>query len=131
MLKRVVPKLVLGALIVGGVIWVAFFAPWQFGFNQASYQAVFLTNGQVYFGQLAERGKVVTLKDVYYLKAQQSIQPKEGEEAKTDLTLVKLGQEIHGPARDMRINREQILFVEDLKDEGAVVKAITEEKAKQ
>ena len=41
-----------------------------------SYQAVFLANGQVYFGKLSEpNNQSVTLKDIYYLQVvQQQLQ---------------------------------------------------------
>jgi len=98
------------------------------------YQAVFLTNGQVYFGKVAAQDpENVTLKDIYYLQVQQQVQPTGSAsstttQASTDqnqnVQLVKLGSEIHGPADEMRINRQQVLFVEDLKSDSKVVTAI-------
>lgn len=49
---------------------------------------------------------------------------------KNELTLIKLGAEIHGPTDSIRINRDHILFVETLKDDSKVVKAITDYRAK-
>jgi hypothetical protein len=96
------------------------------------YQAVFLVNGQVYFGKLSgEAGDFMTLRDVYYLQVSQTLQPApEGEEATTvnDISLVKLGGELHGPTDEMRINSEQILLIEDLKSDSNVVQAIEEYK---
>jgi len=43
--------------------------------------------------------------------------------------LVKLGKELHGPADDMEISRAQILFFENLKNDGEVAKAIQKFKA--
>lgn len=91
------------------------------------YQAVFMSNGQVYFGRLS---KVDTgyaqLTDVYYLQVQQAVQPaadkKETDEPKVSLT--KLGNELHGPTDKMHISRDQILFWENLKDDSTVVEAI-------
>ena len=40
------------------------------------------------------------------------------------VSLVKLGDELHGPADKMEINRDQILFIEDLKPNSQVVMAI-------
>lgn len=95
------------------------------------YQAVFMTNGQVYFGRLS---KVDTgyaqLTDVYYLQVQQAVQPaaekKETDQPKVSLT--KLGNELHGPTDKMHISRDQILFWENLKDDSTVVKAIKNNK---
>ena len=103
--------------------------------DQASsgYQAVFLTNGQVYFGKLSGMtASYATLKDIYYLQVttpptsdgsqlnqQQAAQQQQ-------LSLVKLGEELHGPVDEMKINRDQILFYEDIKEDGRVMTAIRE-----
>jgi len=94
------------------------------GLNSKQYQAVFLTNGQVYFGKLSlNSAKEATMSDIYYLQVQQ-VQPKPEDQSQSKLTLIKLGNEIHGPDDKMNINMDQILFWENLKDEGKVVQAI-------
>lgn len=94
--------------------------------NVSNYSAVFLVNGQVYFGKLGKTSTDYTvLTDIYYLQVDQSIQP--ATKKTTDqqqISLVKLGDEIHGPKDEMKINKEQILFIEDLKEDGQVVKTI-------
>lgn len=110
----------------------------------SGYQAVFLSNGQVYFGKLTGfNGSEPVLKDVYYLKVGTILEPgtagKQGDvkvEGKTTkeataaavprstLTLVKLGEEIHGPSDEIKLNKDQILFVENLRDDSKVVDAI-------
>jgi hypothetical protein len=99
--------------------------------TQASgYQAIFLTNGQVYFGKISKQdGDYVTLDDIFYLQ----VGPQQGSGAATNtpqsISLVKLGNELHGPVDEMHINRTQILFYEDLKASGQVVQAIQQYKA--
>lgn len=97
----------------------------------SGYKAVFLTNGQVYFGKMSKpNGQYVTLRDIYYLQVNQPLQS--GDEAakaaaaqqQPELSLVKLGNELHGPVDEMQINRDQILFYEDLKTDGKVAEAI-------
>lgn len=107
--------------------------------NSNAYQAVFLTNGQVYFGKLSEvDGNYATLKDIYYLQVvqpplqgtpQAGQQSQEQQQAQPQISLIKLGQELHGPVDEMHISRAQILFYEDLKADGNVVKAIEAYKA--
>ena len=101
------------------------------------YQAVFLTNGQVYFGQVSKADRdIIRLKDIFYLQVIQQ-QPLQGtpeqQQAQANqqpqISLVKLGQELHGPVDEMNINRSQVLFWEDLKSDGRVVQAIKEYKA--
>lgn len=103
------------------------------------WQAVFLSNGQVYFGKVKSVGlKTLALSDIYYLqvvtKPLQRTQEGGTAAASTataanqtqqELTLIKLGNEIHGPTDHMLINRDQILLTEQLKDDSRVVQAIT------
>lgn len=98
-----------------------------------SYQAVFLTNGQVYFGKLYnESGRYAVLRDIFYLQVTQPPQPlRAGETPPTSINLVKLGAELHGPNDEMRINRDHILFVEDMKSDSRVVQAIKQFKGQQ
>jgi len=92
--------------------------------SATNYQAVFLSNGQVYFGKLTDSGKYAKLEDIYYLQVQQ-VQPTDKTAAQqSKVTLIKLGNELHAPQDRMEINRDQILFIEDLKDEGKVMQAI-------
>lgn len=88
-------------------------------------QAVFLNGGQVYFGKIRElNNKYVGVTDIYYLRVNQQVQPKEGENAQQDISLVKLGCELHGPTDQMLINRDQVVFWENLKADGQVAKAV-------
>jgi hypothetical protein len=83
--------------------------------------AVFLTNNQVYFGTLAkESDAVLTLKGIYYIQSKGA----DASNPASDVSLLKLGNELHGPEDWMEINRDQILFVEKLKEDGKVAKAI-------
>ncbi|MDP6571565.1 MAG: hypothetical protein QF747_01875 [Patescibacteria group bacterium] len=105
------------------------------GYNQ-DWQAVFLTNGQVYFGQVKKQNNVeLVVKDIYYLQVTRPLQQtEEGEQQQNpqgELSLVKLGNELHGPTDSMFINRDHVLFVEDLKDDSNVVQAIDNYKTGQ
>lgn len=96
-----------------------------------SYWALFLTNGQVYFGKLSGlRTSFPTLEDVYYLRVTQALQQQAGSET-PNINLVKLGNELHRPKDFMKINRDHVLFAEELESVSAVVAAIEEFKASQ
>lgn len=105
------------------------------GVEEAGYQAVFMTNGQVYFGHFSNiDGVYAELTDVYYLQVQQPVQPADTKAKTADqsqVSLTKLGNELHGPKDRMHISRDQILFWENLKDDSTVVKAINQYKTKQ
>lgn len=134
--------------------------------SQGSFSAVFLTNGQVYFGYLVGLDTAYPkLNNIYYLQFMSSAQPQQtgisreqideaaGEGVKEEeplpktppppvpspaptpppasqqqsqLTLVKLGSELHGPIDSMTINKDHILFIEEMKEDSKVVQAIRE-----
>jgi hypothetical protein len=96
------------------------------------YQAVFLDSqdGQVYFGKMSVYNEdMYVLTDIYYVRVENSIQPQGTEEAQPNISLAKLGNELHGPQDVMYISRDKVLYWENLTDEGQVVTAITEFKA--
>lgn len=99
--------------------------------NAGVYEAVFLTNGQVYFSKVEDRNKqFLTLSDIYYLRVQQNIQPASGnqQDNQPSISLVKLGNELHGPEDVMFVNREHVLFIEPLRSDSNVIQAIREDK---
>jgi hypothetical protein len=102
--------------------------------SSKEWQAIFLTNGQVYFGKVKSVGmKNVTLADIYYLQVvtkplqttQVDTTASATSQGQQELTLIKLGNEIHGPTDTMIINRDQILLTEKLKTDSRVVQAIS------
>ncbi len=98
--------------------------------NKDKYQAVFLnsSDGQVYFGKLSVQNKdYYKLTDIYYVRVQ-TVQPDKNTTAQQNISLAKLGSEIHGPEDVMYIRAEHVMFWENLKEDGQVVKAITEYK---
>lgn len=99
----------------------------------SGYSAIFLTNNQVYFGKLSDaNSQYPKLTEVYYLRVERPLQPPPAtESAQPDVQLVKLGNELHGPVDEIRFNREQILYIEDLKDDSRIVQAIREFKARK
>ena len=114
-------------IIIGGVV---FAQKTQLSAGQVKkdqYQAVFLTNNQVYFGKVKSiNDESVVISDVYYLQVQQSVQPdaKDKTADQQQLSLAKLGGELHGPEDTMFLNRDQVLFWENLKNDSKVVQAI-------
>lgn len=132
-------RLELFIIIVGSALILAALSLWlatgNFKNNESRqlnidrYQAVFLTNNQVYFGKIASfDSKSVVLTDVFYIET-----PNQGQnttsQANTNYTLRKLGvNELHAPEDKMVINREQVIFWENLKDSSQVVTRIKEYK---
>lgn len=101
-----------------------------FGPMADNWSGVFLTNGQAYFGHFyAGPGDYATLTEVYYVLATQ-LQPQDPKVAPTtQLSLQRLGGEIHGPRQEMKIAKSQILFVEELRADSPLVQSINQLKA--
>jgi hypothetical protein len=90
--------------------------------DRASYQAVFLTNGSTFFGRLQQQGDDwFVLSDVFYLTTSQD----------GGTQLIKRGSEPQGPREPMIIPRDQILFIENMKDDSDVVNLIRRFKSGQ
>jgi hypothetical protein len=109
---------------LAGWIWLAW--------TTEGYQAVFLDNGQVYFGKLSHSGRWLKLSDIFYLQTQ-SLQQNSGtgdSGADSDVQLIKLGSELHGPEDIMYIKRDHVLFWENLEDDSKVVDAINKYNSK-
>ena len=93
--------------------------------NKDKLQAVFLQTGQVYFGDIVSMNKqYLVLDNVYYLQTAGG-QAEAAEAANNaNVSLVKLGCELHAPTDRMVVNREQVTFWENLQDSGQVAKAV-------
>ena len=127
--------LILGALIIG---LLALYAAVGGAKAESKYvdgskfQAVFLNGGQVYFGKIHTLNeKFITIDNIYYLRVNQQVQPNQTTAANStapnqDVSLAKLGCELHGPTDVMVITRDQVLFWENLKPDGQVSKAISD-----
>ena len=122
-------------LIIGIIILIVLVIALTFVFlkpamNQisSSWSAVFLTNGRTYFGKITKAdSEFITLDDVYYLQVQQVPPIAEGEEPQPQLSLMSVGDEIHGPENSMRINKDHVLFIEKLKADSSVVSSIEQQ----
>lgn len=93
---------------------------------KSEYQAVFMDNGQVFFGKLENGGSAhPLLKEVYYIGRQQSPDGKEVQNI-----LLKRGNEWHGPDM-MYLTSSHIVMIESVSPTSKVSELIKELKAKQ
>ena len=95
--------------------------------NSKEYQAVFLSNGQVYFGKITDlNNKYLVLKSVFYIENNTSSSDAT-QTQNSNYTLRKLGTtELHAPQDKMVVNRDTVTFWENLKDSSQVVTKINE-----
>jgi hypothetical protein len=88
-------------------------------------QAVFLNTGQVYFGNIKVlNDKYFVLTNIYYLQTSSGSSTTTTSTSASNVSLVKLGCELHQPYDEMVINRDQVTFWENLEDTGQVAKAV-------
>lgn len=130
--------IVVGALIalllVAGLFWFFGRSSTAATIDSSKYQAVFFTNGQVYFGKLGQvNDEYFKLTDVFYIQAAanttDSKNPQDSASQSSDVQLIKLGSEVHGPDDAMIISKDQVLFFENLKKDGKVSDSITKYNA--
>ena len=111
----------LGYAAGGGKLWPK---------NQPKFYAVFLTNGQVFFGTIRhEDDENLLMDNVYYL---QLVNPTTGTATDTaaqpTTKLVKKGDEPYGPQNSIRVNRQQVSVIEELRSDSQVLQQIQAEK---
>ena len=105
------------------------------GINKSGYQAVYLTNGQAYFGKLQSGGTdYLKLSDIYYLQSQSTDTASATTNSKdtdtnttsqSNLQLYKMTDAtLVGPEDTMYISTKQILLYENLKPDSKVVQSI-------
>jgi len=116
-------------LLIAVVIAVGFSQPK----SQASYvytnklQAVFLNTGQVYFGNITTiNPQYLVLTNIFYLQTNSTKSSSSTSSTNSNVSLVKLGCELHAPYDQMVINMPQVTFWENLKSTGQVAKAVAQ-----
>ena len=116
-------------LLIGAICVVSFGSPPNESkyVDNAKLQAVFLNTGQVYFGHIKTlNSRYFVLSNIYYLQTSNaSGSSSSSSTANSNVTLVKLGCELHEPFDQMVINRDQVTFWENLQSGGQVAKAVS------
>ena len=93
----------------------------------ARYQAVFLANGQTYFGHYLERlGPYVKVENAFYITQQ----PTADENQTPESRIIRRGSELHQPLPFVLIPKSAILFVEDLRADSQVAQFMDRELGK-
>ena len=111
-----------------GLVWFGVFVytrvsnpPVMATYIPSEYQAVFLDNNQVYFGKItAITSTLLTIQDIYYLNTSAT----GSSTSEKQLSLIKLGTEIHAPEDEMFIPLAHVLYYENLQPTSRVVTAI-------
>lgn len=121
-------KIVLAALILVGTFFLVDW--WDFAMPSAGgarYQAVFLSNGQTYFGHYIDRlGPYAKIENAFYI--QQT--PSQDEQRPAESKVVRRGSELHHPTAFVLVPKSAILFTEDLGPDSPVAQFMDRELAK-
>lgn len=97
------------------------------GIDNTKYQAVFLSNGQIYFGKLyTHSDETMRLTDGYFPQAQAdaSADDEEATDTSGGIQLIRLGDEVYGPENEIFISKDQILHYENLRTDSKVARLI-------
>lgn len=146
--KKIVKRIFLGVFVF--MIIVALDANYKFTSafrndiqTQSKWQAVFLSNDQVYFGHLSQYGlNYWRLDNAHYIKVTKvPVAPAvpQDPKAKTSpqdqqpqfenrTSLVKLSDDMHQPEDVLYIPKEHILFWQDLQNSSSIVQTLRAER---
>jgi hypothetical protein len=112
------------ALFVGAFAFVEW---WDFvppSVGGARYQAVFLSNGQTYFGHYVDRlGPYAKIENAFYIQQTPAANENEAPTSK----IVRRGSEFHNPEPFVLLPKTAILFVEDLRADSSVAQFMERE----
>lgn len=109
---------ILAIIVVAPKAYSTVIQPSDHSVDSATYQAVFLTNNQIYFGHLTRTNdQFLKLQDVFYVQLP--------ERDTTRGRVVRLGDsETHRPTNEMIINSDHILFWENLQTDSPIIQTI-------
>lgn len=126
----IITVLVLALALTGWLLW-SNSKNSDLGIDTSRYQAVFLVNGQIYFGKLEDMNdKSFKMTDIYYPQPQSTTEETETQSATSaGIQLIRLGDEVHGPENEMFISKDQILYYENLKSDSKVADLIERNEA--
>ncbi len=134
--KKVSPFLRGGIIVVviivlGGLLGYFSKLTPRFGMqsDRGAYYAIFLNTGQSFFGTIEREDREnIMLTNVFYMQlVDQQLPPlEEGGEPRVvqQPQLVKKGDEFYGPDSSIRINREQVTYIERLREDSQVLTQI-------
>ncbi len=117
-LRRRLPRIAVGIVVFLAILFAVRY--WDFALpnvGAARYQAVFLSNGQTYFGRYIDRiGSYVKIERAYYIQTNAPADDQTPPESR----LIKRGNELHQPLPYVLIPKTAILFIEDLRADSPV-----------
>lgn len=128
-------SLVVFALLVGGFggyVFANSHTATDTGIDASKYQAVYLMNGQLYFGKLSMLdANRLKLTNVYYLQSgtsQDATSKTSSSSTDAKFQLIKLTGAIYGPSDEMIISKDQVLYYQNLNADSKASQLIQSDK---
>lgn len=110
---------------IGAIVFslLTFFYNNSENYYDSDFQAVFLSNGQVYFGTIESSTKnYLVLNNAHYIQ----LDSEQNQTASTEIKLIKVGGEIHSPKSKLFINQANVLLIQELKSPSQMVQKLKE-----
>lgn len=134
LVTTIVAILAVALVVLGGYIVFSKMQSGAPGIDSTKYQAVSLSDGQLYFGKLSSiDSSHLKLTDVYYLQPQtgessNSSSLQNSTSGQSNFKLIKFTDVIYGPEDEMIITKSQVLFYENIDSDGKVAELIRQQK---
>ena len=122
--------IIVAVLVLAAIGWFAFTSNKgsATGIDSSKYQAVFMSNGQIYFGKLSDFNEAsFKITKIYYPQAQtteEDTTKNATTDAQSNIQLFRVTDGVHGPEDQMIITKSQILYYENLESDSKVTKLI-------
>ena len=112
-------------------LWVG----WQWSNNDIrnvqkdTYQAVTLSNNQLYFGKITKiSDTTITLEDVYYIATPPTSSESTTDPQKDSTIIRPLRKAVYSPENILYLNKDQLIGWQNLKPDSQVVKSISDQR---
>lgn len=97
-----------------------------------AWKAVFLDSNQVFFGKFVNIPFVstITLRKAHFIKPDE-VDSASSTPTRQNMIISKIGEMPHGPAEDMVISKDHILYYENLKPGSSMVKGLEQSETRK
>ena len=123
--------LIIAVAFGGWLLWSANNKNTVAGIETDKYQTVYLMNGQIYFGKLtALNDTQLKLTNVYFLQTNTTDETAAdaSDDTASKAQLIKLSEAIYDPQDEMIISKSQMLYFQNLRDDGRAAQLIKDEQ---
>ena len=123
--------LIIAVAFGGWLLWSANNKNTVAGIETDKYQTVYLMNGQIYFGKLtALNDTQLKLTNVYFLQTNTTDETAAdaSDDTASEAQLIKLSEAIYDPQDEMIISKSQMLYFQNLRDDGRAAQLIKDEQ---